>query len=130
MEHLAWTARGSTDKRSPRFAAAGEVSFTPLQTALPSIGLTKRRLKHLEAIHLVREQRDTGAQDLAFNARPFILRGIPLRRPRSDQLAFTRRNGRFLLEITAHPRFGLPYGQDRLIPIWVARIQEGIKQFT
>jgi hypothetical protein len=31
-------------------------------------------------------------------------------------------NGHFLLEITAHPRYGLPYGQDRLIPIWVATL--------
>jgi hypothetical protein len=27
-----------------------------------------------------------------------------------------------LLEITAHPRFGLPFGQDRLIPIWVSTL--------
>jgi len=27
-----------------------------------------------------------------------------------------------VLEITAHPRFGLPYGQDRLIPIWIATL--------
>src|SRR5207253_1159311 len=38
------------------------------------------------------------------------------------QLTHTRRNGRFLLEIIAHPRFGLPFGQDRLIPVWVATL--------
>lgn len=48
--------------------------------------------------------------------------GIALRRLPSDQLAYTRRNGKFLLEIAGHPRFGLPYGQDRLIPIWVATL--------
>jgi len=26
------------------------------------------------------------------------------------------------MEITAHPRFRLPYSQDRLIPIWVATL--------
>ncbi len=93
-----------------------------LKSLLPQIGITSRRFKKLEAIHLVREQRDTGRQDLAFNARPFILCGIPLRRPPSGQLAYTKHNGRFFLEITAHPRFGLPYGQDRLIPIWVATL--------
>jgi hypothetical protein len=39
-----------------------------------------------------------------------------------EQLTYARHNGHFLLEITAHPRFGLPYGQDRLIPIWVATL--------
>ncbi len=94
----------------------------PLKSLLPQIGITSRRFKKLEAIHLVREQRETGQQQLAFNARPFVLCGIPLRRPHSNQLVFTRRNGRFLLEITAHPCVGLPYGQDRLIPIWVATL--------
>jgi len=88
----------------------------------PSIGLTKRRLKHLEAIQLIREQRDQNHQELAYHARPFVLCGIPLRRPPHGQTTHSRRNGRFSLEITAHPRFGLPYGQDRLIPIWVATL--------
>jgi hypothetical protein len=97
-------------------------SFTSIRTILPSIGISKRRLKQLDAIQLVREQRETGRQTLGFNARPFILCGIPLRRPPSGQLIHARRNGRFSLEITAHPRFGLPFGQDRLIPIWVATL--------
>ncbi len=45
-----------------------------------------------------------------------------LRKPRPNQFIYTRRNGSFLLEITAYPRFGLPYGQDRLIPIWLATL--------
>jgi Plasmid encoded RepA protein len=45
-----------------------------------------------------------------------------LREPPKDQLIYTRHNGNFLLEITAHPRFGLPYGQDRLITIWLATL--------
>jgi hypothetical protein len=39
-----------------------------------------------------------------------------------DRLIHTRRNGNFFLEITGHPTFGLPFGQDRLIPIWVATL--------
>ena len=31
-----------------------------------------------------------------------------------------RRNGLFTLEVTGHPDHGLPFGQDRLIPLWVA----------
>jgi hypothetical protein len=89
---------------------------------LPQIGITQRALKKLEVIQLVREQRAIGKQQLAYNARPFVLCGIPLRRPPQEQLTYARHNGRFLLEITAHPRYGLPYGQDRLIPIWVATL--------
>jgi hypothetical protein len=102
--------------------------FTRVRDALPSIEITRRRLRQLEAIHLIREQREFGRQDLGFNARPFILCGIPLRRPPSSQLVHARRNGRFSLEVTAHPRFGMPYGQDRLIPIWVATL--AVKQNT
>jgi hypothetical protein len=97
-------------------------SLAPLRSLLPSIGITKRRLKHLEAVRLIREQRDNGKQDLAYNARPFVLCGIPLRRPPQNQLLHTRRNGRFFLQIAAHPQFGLPFGQDRLIPVWIATL--------
>ncbi len=96
--------------------------LTPLKSLLPQIGITQRALKKLEVIQLVREQRESGKQQLAYNARPFVLCGIPLRRPPTKQLTHARQNGRFLLEITAHPRYGLPYGQDRLIPIWVATL--------
>ena len=89
---------------------------------MPDIRITKRTLKHLEAIQLVRDQRDACKQELAYNARPFVLCGIPLRRPPQEQLTYARHNGRFLLGITAHPRYGLPFGQDRLIPIWVATL--------
>ena len=34
----------------------------------------------------------------------------------------TRRNGKFFLGIIGHPRFGLPFGQDRLISIRVATL--------
>jgi hypothetical protein len=70
----------------------------------------------------IREQRDEGRQELAFNARPFVLCGLPLRRLPADKLLYTRRNGKFFLQVLGHTQFGLPYGQDRLIPIWVATI--------
>jgi hypothetical protein len=37
-------------------------------------------------------------------------------------LSYARRNGNFFLQIVAHPECGLPFGQDRLIPIWVATL--------
>lgn len=97
-------------------------SSSPASVAsvLPSIGISKQRVKRIEKVLLVREQRNERRQELAFNARPFVLCGLPLRRPDSDQLSHVRRNGKFFLQVIAHPQFGLPYGQDRLIPIWVA----------
>ena len=67
-------------------------------------------------------KRDEGKQDLAFNSRQFVLCGLPIRRPPHGVLEYSRRNGKFFLNITGHPRFGLPFGQDRLIPIWVATL--------
>jgi Plasmid encoded RepA protein len=39
-----------------------------------------------------------------------------------NQLIHRRRNGQFVLEICAHPDYGLPFGQDRLALIWVASL--------
>jgi hypothetical protein len=93
-----------------------------IRSSLPAVRLTRQRLRHLESIQLVREQRNTGKQDLAYNARPFVLCGIPLRRPPQNQLLHTRCNGRLFLQIAGHPQFGLPFGQDRLISIWIATL--------
>lgn len=38
------------------------------------------------------------------------------------QLLFERRNGSFVLQITGRPEFGLPYGRDRLVPIYLATL--------
>jgi hypothetical protein len=79
-------------------------------------------LKQVESIELIREQRERRQQQLAFHARPFVLCGLPLRRPPADQLLYSRSNGKFFLQVLGHPQFGLPFGQDRLIPIWVATL--------
>lgn len=108
----------------PQFAPvsqspAAQISNHPVPRSLV---LTKHRLKQLEAIKSIREQREARKQQVAYNARPFVLCGIPLRPQPKDQLTYLRRNGKFSLEIIGHPRFGLPYGQDRLIPIWLATL--------
>jgi Plasmid encoded RepA protein len=112
------TAGPFPTQRSPSLFGSPE----SVQSILPRIGLTKRKLRTLETIQIVREEREQRKQQLAFNARPFVLCGIPLRRPNRNQLAYTRRNGHFSLSIVAHPEYGVPYGQDRLIPIWVATL--------
>ena len=111
---------GSVEDRTARWPDSSLPA--PVGEILPRLTLTKRRLKQLELIQLVREQREARKQELAFNARPFVLCGLPLRPLPKHQLLYKRRNGNFFLHILGHPDFGLPFGQDRLIPIWVATL--------
>ncbi len=39
-----------------------------------------------------------------------------------DQMLYERRNGNFVLQITGHPNYGLPFGQDRIVPIYLATL--------
>ena len=59
-----------------------------IEGAVGEFLVSKRQIRHVEAIELVRERRD----------------------------------GSFTLRITGHPQFGLPYGQDRLVPIFLATL--------
>jgi hypothetical protein len=79
----------------------------------------RRQLDGIQLVHLKREQRK---QNLGFSSRPFILCGLPIRRPPAGQLLFERRNGHFLLQVTGHPEYGLPFGQDRIVPIFLATL--------
>src|SRR5262245_34000412 len=33
-----------------------------------------------------------------------------------------RRNGKFVLQVTCHPSYGVPFGQDRIVPIFLATL--------
>src|SRR5438105_4162320 len=81
-----------------------------------------RQQRRIDSIELVRRNRDEQRQLLGFNSRPFVLCGLPIRKPPRSVLKHTRRNGRFLLEVVGHPDYGLPFGQDRLVPLWVATL--------
>lgn len=94
--------------------------------------LSVQKHRHLDAIELVRRQREDRSQTLLFGSRPFLLCGLPIRRPPEDVLVHRRRNGRYFLEVCGHPDYGLPFGQDRLVPIWVATqaVRQGRREFT
>ena len=77
-------------------------------------------LRKADAADLIRQKRADGCQDVSFGARPFILCGLPIRRLPEGVLSYSRRNGRFFLEITGHPSYGVPFGQDRLVTLWIA----------
>src|SRR5579875_3357705 len=57
-------------------------------------GLTRRRMKKLDAIAQIHEQRHGHKTDKAYSARPFVLCGIPVRRPAKHVLEYSRQNGR------------------------------------
>ena len=88
----------------------------------PEFVVSKYKLRQAEGISLVRSRRESGNQLLAFAARPFVLCGLPVRRPPATQVIHERRNGQFTLQITGHPEFGLPFGQDRIVPIFLATL--------
>jgi hypothetical protein len=93
-----------------------------LEDAFGDFRVSKRRLRQVGNIQLVRHQRDTAQQHLGFASRPFVLCGLPIRRVPLSSLVYESRNGLFTLQITGHPDFGLPFGQDRLVPIFLATL--------
>jgi Replication initiator protein A len=113
-------------RRVPTPGPAGRTSMESSGSVLtrihPELVLTKQKLRQVEGIAFVRHQREEQKQSLAFSSRPFVLCGLPVRQPPKGQLLFERRNGRFLLQITGHPQYGLPFGQDRLVPIYLATL--------
>src|SRR5580700_3850075 len=93
-----------------------------LADAHPDLVLSKRRLRKVESIECVRLKRESARQNLGFTSRPFVLCGLPVKRPAEGCLLHERRNGQFVLQVTGHPSYGLPWGQDRLVPIFLATL--------
>jgi hypothetical protein len=112
---------------------AASQSFSNHKAGLVSVGsiikekqgdllISKQKLRQAEAVRLVRVNRESGTQTLGFASRPFVLCGLPIKRPARGALLHERRNGQFLLQVTGHPTYGLPWGQDRLVPLFLATL--------
>ncbi len=86
------------------------------------IFISKQKLRQAEAVECVRLKRDSASQSLGFASRPFVLCGLPIKRPANGALMHERRNGQFLLQVTGPPTYGLPWGQDRLVPLFLATL--------
>ena len=84
--------------------------------------ISKRKLRQADAVQLVRLKRERATQNIGFASRPFVLCGLPIKRPAKGVLMHERRNGQFLLQVTGHPEYGVPWGQDRLVPIFLATL--------
>jgi len=78
----------------------------------------KRYIKRVNDFMEIQMKRKEDAQDIGFNSRPFVLCGMPYRS--QDDLIWKRRNGDVYLKIEGSPEHGLPYGQDRIVPIFLA----------
>lgn len=118
--------QGSNGRRVPARRTSDQSEFQPAGSVFrqiaPELVVSKQKLRQAENSCLVRIKREEKNQTLGFSSRPFVLCGLPVRRPRGGELLFERRNGSFLLQITGHPEFGLPFGQDRLVPIYLATL--------
>jgi hypothetical protein len=92
-------------------------------TALePENEISTRLGNKLEALSRIREHRRDHSQEIGYASRPFLLCNLPIRRLPETMLTWERRNGYFFLRIEASPKYGLPFGSDRLIPILVATL--------
>ena len=105
-------------KKVVGFETAGDF----LKRSHPELLISRRKLRQAEAIQLVRVKRESSTQNLGFASRPFVLCGLPVKRPAKGVLMHERRNGQFVLQVIGHPRYGVPWGQDRLVPIFLATL--------
>jgi hypothetical protein len=88
-------------------------------------GLVKLHQKNFDLIgwnqaaRIVNLQRSRQLQELSLGycAREFVLCGLPYKPIKAKE--FIRQNGDFRLKVIGG-ELGVPYGQDRLIPIWLA----------
>ena len=90
-----------------------------VREVLSGMAITKRKIRKLDAIARANHPEGHKTQR-AYSARPFVLCGIPVRRPHKHSLEYSRQNGRFRLRVIGHLDYGLPFGQDRLLLIWIA----------
>jgi len=99
-----------------------ESAGAALKRMRPELVVSKQKLRQAEGGCMVRLKREEGKQNVGFSSRPFVLCGLPVRKPSADEMLYERRNGDFVLQITGHPSYGLPFGQDRVVPIYLATL--------
>jgi hypothetical protein len=89
--------------------------------AEPIADLGEIRRRNLSAqIVAARLARSDRTQELLFAFRHFLGGGLPAKRPPRAKLVFETRDGAAKLAIHASADHGLPFGQDRLLLIWLA----------
>lgn len=78
-----------------------------------SPGLARRAEQARAAV----QSREASDQDLACQIREFVICGLPYKPLQTH--SYQRKNGPITFEMVSSPSCGLPYGQDRLVTIWL-----------
>jgi hypothetical protein len=77
-----------------------------------------RLIKRVDQVEVAVDARAFFEQSLAYQVKEFLLCGLPYQQPKKQQ--FERRNGNFSCKLIGDEKVGLPYGQDRLLILWMA----------
>jgi len=98
-----------------------QASKEELGTLIPKERLAAKQTQRLlDRIVAAAQARQYEEQEQVVGLRPLIMCGIPLQRHKESY--YRRQNGPYLVEFISHPLLGVPYGQDRLIPIFLATL--------
>ena len=123
------SAQAEAERQAPSQASAiyrqpdkAADTTTPALTHAQVMTISTHRRRQIESIVAARDERNRREQQLVYSSRPFVLCSLPVRRPKPGMLLHKRQNGKFVLSVVGHPNYGLPFGQDRLIPIWVSTL--------
>jgi len=81
---------------------------------------TKQEQKKLAQLAESNEARQYEGQEQLTALRPLVMCGIPLRKLKEPY--YVRKSGPYTIELISSPLLGVPYGQDRLIPIFLATL--------
>lgn len=86
----------------------------------PAPPIPKRRQKRLDGITRIHLQREKNNQNIGYLAKPFLLCGLPFKVPKTNY--YRRVNGDDIIEITGSPEYGLPFGADILVLVWISTL--------
>ena len=106
---------------TPLPARPSQPAPAPIPPA-PTAKTSKRMMKRVEGAVRVKQERDEDSQNLGYLAKPFLLCGLPFKKPRAGTSVYERTNGDEMLKIIADPEYGLPFGGDILPIIWVCTL--------
>lgn len=87
----------------------------------PTAAIIKRRQKRLDGIARIQLQREKNTQNIGYLAKPFLLCGLPFKAPKNTN-HYQRANGTEIIEINGSPEYGLPFGADILVLVWISTL--------
>ena len=95
-------------------------ALAPLPTppAGPSKPLSKRRLNRGALMVAAATARGDRYQSIAFSPADFVQFALPHKR--LEESVYRRINGRLTVTLTTRNGYTIPFGQDRLFPLWLA----------